>query len=79
MERLQTSGIRPDSVQVTEQGDATEQEQKSVREILKASYDTNIFTRLRTEICSADVNNYSHTKYDSSSKLVHKNYPSMVT
>ncbi|XP_074332745.1 ABC transporter G family member 14-like [Apium graveolens] len=60
------NGIRPDSVQVTEQGDATEQEQKSVREVLKASYDTNIFTRLRAEICSADVNNYSPTKCDSS-------------
>ncbi|KAK1403072.1 ATP-binding cassette 14 [Heracleum sosnowskyi] len=60
------NGIRPDSVQVTEQGDATEQEQKSVREVLKASYDTNILTRLRNETCTVDVNNYSHTKYDSS-------------
>lgn len=60
------NGIRPDSVQVTEQGDETEQEQKSVREVLKASYDTKIFTRLRTEICTADVNTYSNTKYDSS-------------
>ncbi|WOH16313.1 hypothetical protein DCAR_0935864 [Daucus carota subsp. sativus] len=56
------NGIRPDLVQATEQGDTTEQERKSVREVLKASYDTNIFTRLRTEICSADVTDYSHTK-----------------
>lgn len=79
MERVRTSGIRPDSVQETEQGDATEQEQKSVREVLKASYNTNIFMRLRTEICSADVSNYSHPKYDSSSKLVHQNYLSVLT
>ena len=71
---MQTSGIRPDLAQATEQGDTTEQERKSVREVLKASYDTNIFTRLRTEICSADVTDYSHTKDGSSSKLVHLNY-----
>ncbi|KAF3679831.1 putative conserved oligomeric Golgi complex subunit 6-like [Capsicum annuum] len=43
-------------------GDNTEQEKKSAREALISAYVKNISTRLKTELCSSDANNYSHTK-----------------
>lgn len=67
--KTQTAGIRPDSMQTTEQGDKTEQEQKSVRQILRSAYENNISTRLRAELCSVDVNNYNYTKNASTSKF----------
>lgn len=56
------NGIGPDSKHATEQGDNSEQEKKSVREALISAYDKNIYTRLKTELCSSDTNNYSYTK-----------------
>ncbi|XP_059642806.1 ABC transporter G family member 14 [Cornus florida] len=56
------NGIGPDSKHVSEQGDNTEQEQKSVKEALISAYDKNISTKLKTELCSLDVNNYLYTK-----------------
>lgn len=56
------NGIGPDSMQATEQGDKTEQEQKSVRQILRSAYENKISTRLRAELCSMDFNNYNYTK-----------------
>lgn len=63
------SGIGPDSKHAIEQGDNTEQEKKSVREALISAYDKNISTRLKTELCSSDTNNYSYTKDVSTSKI----------
>ncbi|XP_059275486.1 ABC transporter G family member 14 [Lycium ferocissimum] len=56
------NGIGPDSKHAIEQGENTEQEKKSVREALISAYDKNISTRLKTELCSLDTNNYSYTK-----------------
>uniref|UniRef100_A0A5B7B0A4 Putative ABC transporter G family member 14 n=1 Tax=Davidia involucrata TaxID=16924 RepID=A0A5B7B0A4_DAVIN len=64
------NGIGPDSKHTIEQGDKTEQEQKSVREILVSAYDKNISTRLKAELCSLDVNNYSYTKDATTRKVV---------
>uniref|UniRef100_A0A5B7B013 Putative ABC transporter G family member 14 n=1 Tax=Davidia involucrata TaxID=16924 RepID=A0A5B7B013_DAVIN len=62
------NGIGPDSKHAIEQGDNTEQEQKSVREVLISAYEKNISTRLKAELCSLDVNNYSYTKDATTSK-----------
>lgn len=51
-----------------EQGDNTEQERKSVRQVLISAYDKNISTRLKAELCSLDANNYNYTKDASTSK-----------
>ncbi|KAK6782813.1 hypothetical protein RDI58_020609 [Solanum bulbocastanum] len=56
------NGIGPDSKHAIEQGDSSEQEKKSVREALISAYDKNISTRLKTELCSSDTNNYSYAK-----------------
>ncbi|OIT35467.1 PREDICTED: ABC transporter G family member 14-like [Nicotiana attenuata] len=56
------NGIGPDSKHAIEQGDNTEQEKKSVREALISAYDKTISTRLKTELCSLDTNNYSYKK-----------------
>ncbi|KAJ8555256.1 hypothetical protein K7X08_012752 [Anisodus acutangulus] len=56
------NGIGPDSKHAIDQGDNNEQEKKSVREALISSYDKNISTRLKTELCNLDTNNYSYTK-----------------
>uniref|UniRef100_A0A2N9F7P3 ABC transporter domain-containing protein n=1 Tax=Fagus sylvatica TaxID=28930 RepID=A0A2N9F7P3_FAGSY len=61
------NGIAPDSKQAIEQGEKTEQEQKSVKEDLISAYDKNISTRLKAELCSFDVNNHNYTK-DSSKR-----------
>ncbi|KAF5441875.1 hypothetical protein F2P56_037186 [Juglans regia] len=56
------NGISPDSNQSTEQVENMEEEQKLVKEALISAYDKNISTRLKTELCSFDVNNYNYTK-----------------
>ncbi|XP_043694809.1 ABC transporter G family member 14 [Telopea speciosissima] len=56
------NGIAPDSKHISDQGElqgSAEQEQKSVREALISAYDKNIATRLKAELCSLDINNYS--------------------
>lgn len=63
------SGIGPDSKHAIEQGDNPEQEKKSVREALISAYDKTISTRLKTELCSLDTNNYSYKKDVSTSKF----------
>ncbi|GLT91379.1 hypothetical protein SLE2022_092700 [Rubroshorea leprosula] len=60
------NGISPD-FKNSEQGEETEQEQKSVRETLLSAYENNISPRLKTELCNSDVNNYNYTK-DTNSK-----------
>ncbi|GKU96035.1 hypothetical protein SLEP1_g9315 [Rubroshorea leprosula] len=60
------NGISPDCKN-SEQGEETEQEQKSVRETLLSAYEKNISTRLKAELCNSDVNNYNYTK-DANSK-----------
>lgn len=57
-------------MQTIEQGDTTEQEKKSVRQTLMSAYENNISPRLRAELFNADVNNYNHTKNDSTSKVL---------
>ncbi|KAI3694308.1 hypothetical protein L1987_77272 [Smallanthus sonchifolius] len=56
------NGIAPDAMQEYEQGENTEHEQKSVRQKLITSYDTNISTRLKAELCSLDITNPDHAK-----------------
>ncbi|XP_057481035.1 ABC transporter G family member 14-like [Actinidia eriantha] len=56
------NGIGPDDKNTFEQGENTEQERKSVRDVLISAYDKNISTRLRAELCSLDINNYNYTK-----------------
>ncbi|KAF3675199.1 ABC transporter G family member 14 [Capsicum annuum] len=56
------NGIGPDSKHAIEQGDNTEHEKKTVREALISAYDKNISTRLKSELCNSDTNNYSYTK-----------------
>ncbi|XP_028755015.1 ABC transporter G family member 14-like [Neltuma alba] len=60
------NGIAPDSKNSTEQSENLEQERKLVREALISAYDKNIATRLKTELCSSNVN-YNITK-DTSAK-----------
>lgn len=62
------AGIAPESKQSTEQVENMEQEQKLVKEALISAYDKNISTRLKTELCSFDVNNYNYTKDGCKSK-----------
>ncbi|KAL1834680.1 hypothetical protein DCAR_0104893 [Daucus carota subsp. sativus] len=64
------NGIRPESLQTIEQGETTEQEKKSVRQILMSSYENNISPRLRAELFNADVNNYNYPKKDSTKRYV---------
>lgn len=45
-----------------EQGENTEQERKSVRQKLITSYETNISTRLKAELCSQDASKHNHAK-----------------
>ncbi|KAL2517311.1 ABC transporter G family member 14 [Abeliophyllum distichum] len=56
------NGIGPDFQHVTEYGDKTQQDPKSVREFLISAYDKNISTRLKTELCSSDAISYNYTK-----------------
>lgn len=58
-------GIAPDSMHNTEQVDfqeGIEQDHKTVKEALIASYDNNIATRLKAELCSLDVNSYNYAR-----------------
>ncbi|KAI9092335.1 hypothetical protein K1719_027835 [Acacia pycnantha] len=61
------NGIAPDSKNAAEQGESLEQERKLVREALISAYDKNIATKLKTELCSLNMNNYNITK-DTSAK-----------
>lgn len=56
-------------MQAIEQADKTEQERKSVRQILVSAYENNISTRLRAELCGVDANNYNYAKNAPTSKL----------
>ncbi|CAI9274841.1 unnamed protein product [Lactuca saligna] len=56
------NGIPPDSMHEYEQGENTEQERKSVRQKLITSYEANISTRLKAELCSQDASKHNHTK-----------------
>ncbi|KAM0026847.1 putative ABC transporter, AAA+ ATPase domain, ABC-2 type transporter [Helianthus debilis subsp. tardiflorus] len=56
------NGIAPDAMQEYEQGENTEHERKLVRQKLITSYDTNISTRLKAELCSLDITNNDHAK-----------------
>lgn len=62
------AGIAPDSKNVSDQSESLEQERKLVREALISAYDKNIATRLKTELCSTNVNNYNITKDTSASR-----------
>ncbi|XP_031125372.1 ABC transporter G family member 14-like [Ipomoea triloba] len=54
------NGIKPDSSNVIEQGNSTEQERQSVRETLLSAYDKNISTTLKTELCNLDSHSYNY-------------------
>ncbi|KAK3032589.1 hypothetical protein RJ639_037353 [Escallonia herrerae] len=56
------NGIGPDSMLVGEQVDNSEQERKTVTELLISAYEKNISTRLKSELCSLDVDNYGYRK-----------------
>lgn len=56
-------------MQTIEQGETTEQETKSVRQILMSAYENNLSSRLRAELFNADINNYNYTKNDPTSKV----------
>lgn len=63
------SGIKPDSSNVIEQGNSTEQERQSVRETLLSAYDKNISTTLKTELCNLDSHSYNYAVDASRSKF----------
>ncbi|KAI3728011.1 hypothetical protein L6452_16636 [Arctium lappa] len=56
------NGIGPDSMHEYDQGENTEQERKLVRQQLVTSYETNISTRMKADLCSLDVSNHNHAK-----------------
>ncbi|KAI7726974.1 hypothetical protein M8C21_011399 [Ambrosia artemisiifolia] len=57
------NGIAPDTMQEHEQGETTEQDQKSVRQKLITAYETNISTRLKADLCAPDISNHiNHAK-----------------
>lgn len=60
-------GIGPDQF-ASDQSDNTQQDPKLVKELLISSYDKNISTRLKTELCNLDVTNYSFNRETSKSK-----------
>lgn len=62
------TGISPDSMQECEQGENAEEERKAVRKKLVTCYETNISTRLKTDLCDLDVCNYNHAKEGLTSK-----------
>lgn len=50
-------GIGPDTKPGgSDQGENTEEEQRSVKEALVAAYEKNILKRLKAEFCSSNVN-----------------------
>ncbi|WOL13202.1 hypothetical protein Cni_G21971 [Canna indica] len=63
------NGIAPDSKYAIENGDAAaaggncmQQEQKAVKEALISAYDRNIATRLKAELCAADLKSYGYSR-----------------
>ncbi|WOL18293.1 hypothetical protein Cni_G27087 [Canna indica] len=56
------NGIPPDSKYGSETGDAMQREQKAVKEALITAYDRNIATRLKAELCVAELNNYGYAR-----------------
>ncbi|XP_071697751.1 ABC transporter G family member 14-like [Rutidosis leptorrhynchoides] len=56
------NGISPDSIQDYELGENAEEERKAVRKKLITCYETNISTKLKTDLCDLDVCNYKHAK-----------------
>ncbi|XP_047339230.1 ABC transporter G family member 14-like [Impatiens glandulifera] len=57
------NGIEPsDSKIAIDLGDSSEQEKKAVQDVLISSYDKNISTILKVELCSSDVNNFTYGK-----------------
>ncbi|KAE8727435.1 ABC transporter G family member 14 [Hibiscus syriacus] len=58
------NGINPDFKPSGEQVENTEEEEKSLKDALISAYEKNIYTRLKAELCSTDVNNsnYVNTK-----------------
>ncbi|XP_077234759.1 ATP-binding cassette 14 isoform X2 [Tasmannia lanceolata] len=64
------NGIAPESIYSRDEGEfegGTEEEHKSVREALISAYDRNIATRLKTQLCNLDVNNYGGYAKEASS------------
>ncbi|MED6182400.1 ABC transporter G member 14, partial [Stylosanthes scabra] len=74
------NGIPPDSKHASEQSEGLEQARKQVREALISGYEKNIATKLKAELCSVEVNNYSNMlkdacasrESDKSGAMVHK-------
>ncbi|KAL8208343.1 hypothetical protein R6Q57_007755 [Mikania cordata] len=56
------NGIAPDAMQEYEQGENTEHKRKLVRQELITSYDANISTRLKADLCSLDITIHDHAK-----------------
>ncbi|XP_050214557.1 ABC transporter G family member 14 [Mercurialis annua] len=54
------NGIAPDSKATTEKGENLEQDEKTVKEALICGYEKNIYTRLKAELCSVDVNSTNY-------------------
>ncbi|KAJ9556144.1 hypothetical protein OSB04_010758 [Centaurea solstitialis] len=64
------NGIAPDLIHDYEQGENAEGERKSVKQQLITCYETNISTRLKTDLFNLDVSNYNPAKEDSSRSRV---------
>ncbi|KAK6925676.1 ABC transporter-like, ATP-binding domain [Dillenia turbinata] len=56
------NGIDPNSKHMAEQSEKVRQEQKLVKEALVSAYDKNISSRLKSELCNVDANNYNCKK-----------------
>ncbi|KAI4314616.1 hypothetical protein L6164_027504 [Bauhinia variegata] len=56
------NGIAPDSKNAAEQSESLEKERKQVRETLISAYEKSIASKLKTELCSLEMNNYIATK-----------------
>ncbi|KAL2902042.1 ABC transporter G family member 14 [Bienertia sinuspersici] len=56
------SGIGPESKHAMEQGENMEQEKKQVKEALISSYEKNICTRLKSELCNFEAATYNWKK-----------------
>lgn len=68
-EKNEMTGITPDAMHEYEQGENTEQDKKLVRQQLITSYETNISTSLKAELCGLDVSNHNNAKEASTSKF----------
>lgn len=56
-----------------EQGENAEEEWKAVRQKLITYFETNILTKLKTDLCDLDVCNYNHAKEGLRSKYYEYN------